>query len=321
MDSNFRRRRPAYGFPFLDVQTTAILEEKSRLAQSILQRSGYRRIMPPALDFPETFSVYQGYESFRLRDGLGEDLALRSDVTVQVMKAMGNLFGKDQGIQKIYYALSVYRDIRKNYPSLREIWQIGAENLGEMPEKSMRELLPLATEILRQVFKASYTILLGDIRVLLSLEKFFGERSLRSVVYRRNAPQFKDILAQKMEEKKAQHLSLFLLYPPQSAQEFFSLWEEYRSSFPQELVFQIEGYWQKLHELCAEFPDENIKWEPLLSSPTLYYSGWFFEIYIPTLREPPVRGGEYKELLRKYSEKDLPACGFALDLSSLCGIR
>lgn len=323
MTQDFRIKRPPYGFPFLDVETTAFLEKKARLAQEILQKAGFARIMPPTVDFSETFSVYGGYPSFVLRDSLGENLSLRSDVTAQVMKALGNLFLKEKYPTKIYYTVPIFRDIRKSYPSLREIWQVGAEIIGQDPKESIFELLALAVQIIEQVFSVEYTVLLGDIRACLVLEDALQEKDLRQILLWRNAPRFAELLKNKwnIQADLAEEIALLLLYPPADEKNFFEKWETKKDFFPNKISHELESYWANLKKLKDNLQNPKIKWEPLLGSATLYYSGWFFEFFITGLAHPPVRGGEYQELFEKYSQEKKPACGFAVDLSSLCGIR
>lgn len=322
MNQDFRRKRPAYGFPFLDAEATHELEEKSRHAQSILSKANYKRVMPPALDFPETFAVFESYDSFRIRDRLGEDLSLRSDVTVQIMKGYANLFRQSQGPQKIYYTVPVYRDIRRSYPSLREVWQVGAEYIGENGAVSLPELLKLATDILSTTFHSSYAFLVSDIRVLGHFEAWLCDESLRGVILQRNAPVFTAILQAKgVHPTTAPELARLLLYPPNEAARFQVGWNKFKQELPGELVQACEVLWQQGQQLVGSLKNPHIRFEPLLSSRTLYYTGLFFEGYVPSLNLPPVRGGAYHDLLREYSEESLPAAGFAVDISSLAGVQ
>ncbi len=322
MNQDFRRKRPAYGFPFLDAKATRELEEKSRHAQGLLQAAGYERVMPPALDFPETFAVFESYDSFRLRDRLGEDLSLRSDVTVQIMKGFANLFARRELPQKIYYTVPVYRDIRRSYPSLREVWQVGAECIGLKSEQAIPELIRLALRIMDETFQIEFALLVSDIRALLAFERWLHNDSLRDSLVNRNAPRFAAMMsAQSIGTHAANELARLLLYPPVSAVDFHVQWQALRDNLPATVVTTCEQCWEEGRRLVASLGDPRVVFEPLLASKTFYYSGLFFEGYVPSLTQPPVRGGAYSELLREYSEMNLPAAGFAVDLSSLTGIR
>lgn len=322
MNKDFRRKRPAYGFPFLDAKATRELEEKSRHAQSLLQGAGYERVMPPALDFPETFAVFEGYDSFWLRDRLGEDLSLRSDVTVQIMKGFANLFARRELPQKIYYTVPVYRDIRRSYPSLREVWQVGAECIGMESDQAIPELIRLALRIMDETFQTEFSLLVSDIRTLLAFETWLNDDSLRDSLVNRNAPRFAAIMsAQGVDVIAANELARLLLYPPVSAADFNSQWQSLKTILPATLVATCESCWHQGRSVAAALGDARVIFEPLLASKTFYYSGLFFEGYVPSLTQPPVRGGAYSELLREYSEMNLPAAGFAVDLSSLSGIQ
>ena len=128
MEETFRKKRPPYGFRFLDSDTTRNLENTRRRIQDLLNEKNFQPVTPATIDFPETFREYENYSSFTLRDSRGEDLWLRSDATVQVMKGFTNLIERTSGQTtdaNYYYFLPVFRDIRKNYPTNREVYQVG----------------------------------------------------------------------------------------------------------------------------------------------------------------------------------------------------
>ena len=55
-------------------------------------------------------------------------------------------------------------------------------------------------------------------------------------------------------------------------------------------------------------------WQPLCEPRSTYYSGLFFETYVPGFTEPMARGGVYNHLVKRYADIEAGACGFALDL-------
>jgi hypothetical protein len=150
----YRKVSSPYGFSMYDVEATAALEKASRAAQDILRSHGFERIMPAMVDFPETFAEGTHSEMFSMKDNSGERLALRNDITAQVIKGYVRQIESKAGhdVRRFFYAAPVYKDVRKNYPLPREIYQIGGEVVGEKAENSLPELISISQKILSDVF-------------------------------------------------------------------------------------------------------------------------------------------------------------------------
>lgn len=320
---HYRRRRVPYGLPFLDTKDTALLQEKSRAAQSLLDEKGYARIMPPSLDYPDAFELYERYDSFHTRDHLGVDLSLRNDVTVQVIKGFANILEEETGERRLYYTVPVFRDISKSYPALREVYQIGAEAIGLESRLALRELMGLSITIMNQVFKSSFQLLLGDVRAYYLLEKFAGE-DLHDIVRYKNAPMFARVLEKNnIEYARAEKIARLLFFRPADEKLFWENWEKEKSVFPSDLVEELENIWRETEKFAGECSDKmqvNVRWEPLLIRKAAYYTGFIFEGYVQGLINPPLRGGSYDKLVAEYSARDVPASGFALDLSAMVSL-
>ena len=86
MLDEFKIKRLPYGFSFLNVEETRRFNTKSLEIQNILEAIHYEPITPSTLDFSDTFKVFGRNDAFTLKDRLGDDLSLRNDVTIQVIK-------------------------------------------------------------------------------------------------------------------------------------------------------------------------------------------------------------------------------------------
>lgn len=318
MSSQFRRRTIPYGFPFLDHEQTYLLQQKTRQTQRLLSEAGCRRVMPGALDFPETFSLYETYDSFRLRDHLGDDLALRNDVTVQLIKGFANQLNQAAGESyRYYYTVPVFRDIRRNYPALREVYQTGTEWIGFSEEEAINQLIRLADQIFKEVFEQPLLILVGDVRVYRLLSEYLADDSLREVVLQRDAPSLTRLFRNKgWPAEAAYEVSLLLLFCPETSEEFMKRWvpaASHDAGFSDNFV----GAMQNVMNLYEALPGLPVQIEPLLIRKADYYSGLIFEGYVSDLSFAPLRGGAYDHLVSHFSNRDLPASGMALDISSL----
>lgn len=215
-ESKYRKVSSPYGFSMYDVEATAAIEKASRAAQEIVKAHGFERIMPAMVDYPETFSESQHSEMFSLKDNSGERLALRNDITAQVIKGYVRQIKRKSGVnlRKFYYAAPVYKDVRKNYPLPREIWQIGCEIVGENADSHLAELLTISQRIMREVFGHETATQIADVR----LRNIFAELAgpdYPAAERRRDAPFLVRILTDEFSvtEAEARELALWFFYP------------------------------------------------------------------------------------------------------------
>lgn len=326
MHGRYRKTRSPYGFLFMDPVLTGKLEDIKTRIRQILEKEAYEGVMPATVDYPETFRAYENFESFHMRDSLGEDLYLRNDATAQVIKGYTNLLeysALKEKEQKFYYMAPVFRDVRKSYPSLREVYQVGVEHIGIESTRSVAGLLKIADQIFRNVLQVSFSVLLGDVRVFHFLAREFPGEDLREIVMMRDAPSLAEVMTAKgWPAKSAQELSRLLLFSLPYEQ-WNSRWSSLEKSLSdqaqKELLDALRKSMKEAEETVEKLQKEGVslRFEPLLIRKVDYYTGVIFEGYIENLTEPPLRGGAYDNLVEKYSSLKLPAGGFALDLSSI----
>jgi|GEM_PF-1420274 len=326
MHSEFRRTRSPYGFPFLDTSTTEDLYAKTEKIKAILTAENYKGVMPATLDFPETFREYETFDAFSSRDSRGEDLYLRSDATAQVIKGFTNLLeysdveGKEY---KFFYMLPVFRDARKSYPKLREVFQVGVENIGMDSHTAIPDLIRLADRIMRQVLKVEVKLVLGDIRVFHYIADSINSPDLKDMVLSRDVPSLAAVFADKgWNTNTCGQLLNLLLFAPDYDQ-WKTRWAALKQGLNDnvQLAFMedIERLVVPARTMCQALNKEKIEisWEPVLVRKVDYYTGLIFEGYVEGMSASPLRGGAYDNLIGKYSSKDMSACGFAIDMSGI----
>lgn len=307
----YRKVSSPYGFTMYDVEATAALEKKSRAAQDILRTHGFERIMPAMVDFPETFAEGTHSEMFSMKDNSGERLALRNDITAQVIKGYVRQIESKAGhaVRKFFYAAPVYKDVRKNYPLPREIYQIGGEVIGENAEKFLPELITISHKILADVFALKPAVAVSNValrRLLLGR----GGAEYAEAERHRDTPLLAAILRDKfaVAAAAAEKLARSLLYP--SREPVTGLPDLLRES----CTATEKNVGSLIHPLTQQGIDAF--WQPLTEPRSSYYTGTFFEMYVPNFTEPMVRGGVYNDLVKRYANIEAGACGFALDLLS-----
>lgn len=312
----YRKVSSPYGFSMYDVEATAALEKASRAAQDILRSYGFERIMPAMVDFPETFAEGTHSEMFSMKDNSGERLALRNDITAQVIKGYVRQIESKAGhaVRKFFYAAPVYKDVRKNYPLPREIYQIGGEVVGEKAENSLPELISISRKILTDVFNLKSSFAVSDIALRNVFAGNLGPDYVEAE-RRRDVPFMAETLGQKFNipAADAAHLALWLFYPAPE-QDIPAVTKQ----LPADLQSALQESARKVGQLVAPLEKSGVAayWQPLAEPRSSYYTGIFFEAYVPGFTEPIARGGVYNELVKRYANIEAGACGFALDLLS-----
>ena len=312
----YRKVSSPYGFSMYDVAATAALEKASRAAQDVIREYGFERIMPAMVDFPETFAEGTHSEMFSLKDNSGERLALRNDITAQVIKGYVRQIENRAGheTRKFFYAAPVYKDVRKNYPLPREIYQIGCEVVGQKADGSLPELIEISQKILSEVLNLKSATEIGDVRLHNAFAAAGGAEYLEAE-RRRDVPFLARFLAEKfgVAAKDADKLALWLFYPSPQGEIPPGL-----KSLPAEIRSAAEGAAEAVGKLVAQLEKRKVEafWQPLSEPRSSYYTGIFFESFAPGFTEPIVRGGVYNDLVKRYAAIEAGACGFALDLLS-----
>jgi len=310
----YRKVSSPYGFSMFDVEATAGLERASRAAQEIVRSHGFERIMPATIDFPDTFSENSHAEMFSLKDNSGERLALRNDITAQVIKGYVRQIERraEQQLRKFYYAAPVYKDIRKNYPMPREIYQIGCEVIGEKADAELASLIRISKQILSEVFQLTSATQVTDVALRNAFVALAGNDYI-DAERRRDAPHLAQILERSMKVPAADagKFAVWLFYASESQKIPAAA-----AALPAEARQQLDQSAKIAGEMIAALQKSGVDayWQPLTEPRSSYYSGLFFETYVPGFTEPMARGGVYNHLVKRYADIEAGACGFALDV-------
>ncbi len=115
-----------------------------RLARSVLEGAGYRRIETPTFEATELFSRGVGTstdivqkEMYTLEDRGGRSITLRPEGTAPVARAyLEHGMHKLPQPVKLWYLSSFYRNERPQQGRYKQFWQIGAEAIGSANRRS-----------------------------------------------------------------------------------------------------------------------------------------------------------------------------------------
>jgi ATP phosphoribosyltransferase regulatory subunit len=145
-------RYPTGARPLLIEETARRRRIESRFV-SILETAGFAEIVLPIIDFAEPYSAVTPREtarlSYRFTDRDGELVAIRSDFTPMLARALAPALASTTLPLHVFYRGDVIRCEATRLGSERELFQIGAEIIGDASWESDVAMLRLAAEIAR----------------------------------------------------------------------------------------------------------------------------------------------------------------------------
>ncbi|HEY6842824.1 MAG TPA: ATP phosphoribosyltransferase regulatory subunit [Thermoanaerobaculia bacterium] len=132
----------------LSIEETARRRRIESQFAAILERAGFCEIVLPIIDYAEPYSRVQARDgskqSYRFVDREGELVAVRSDFTPMVARALAPSITAADLPLRIYYRGDVIRCDPSRLGTNREMFQIGAEIVGDTSDD---EAIAVATEI------------------------------------------------------------------------------------------------------------------------------------------------------------------------------
>lgn len=142
-----------------------------RVAETILERAGYRRVETPAFEHTELFARGVGTstdivqkEMYTFDDAGGRSLTLRPEGTASVCRAY-----LDHGMQKLplpvklWYHGPFFRHERAQAGRYRQFWQIGAEAIGSDAPAVDAEIIVLLASILDELEVSGLRLRIGSL--------------------------------------------------------------------------------------------------------------------------------------------------------------
>ncbi len=308
-----------HGFDLLDAKNTQKRVNLENRIRTIFYEANYKEISPPTFDYAATFQMTTRNAKyspiFQLRTGTSEELAVRSDLTVQVIKAVANgrlgRCGKEE--MRFSYLQPVFQDHPWGSAHKREILQAGVELIngenGNQKNDRVKEILQLARKCVEPE-QIQPKVLYGDVRVIEYLLKMVPKniRSELSLAFHNKDIAVIDTLCSKAK------LDTYLT----------QIFKEIPLSFGDRQAVQ------KLKELCRSYPElcvlldeasgiEDIIFDFSLVRELSYYTGSVFEAYASGTNEKIFTGGVYDSLFSEFSDEQYSysACGFALNLTAI----
>ena len=259
-----------------------VKREIEKVASDTLYAHGYEEIVTPVFSYHQHQSIADSKELIRINDQKNNNMSLRADSTIDVVRIIEKRLGRNTEHKKWFYIQPVFR-----FPSTEQ-YQVGAEFMGE---KKLSSVMKIAVEILEKL-EIQPLVQISNIRIAHLLVGMFESLSLDD---------FRHINIEKflaLDEEWVRDL-VYL----QHVEQLDALLPKVPQEIQNELV--------KMRDLALEVGYDKSVLAPMYYSKMLYYDELFFRII--EKNEVLARGGRYKNA-------EVRSVGFALYTDELCEI-
>jgi ATP phosphoribosyltransferase regulatory subunit len=289
---------------------------------ALAERLGYEEVIPPTFEYEEVFTrgAGQGLTARLIRfvDRDGRLVALRADFTSSIARVAATKLSAVQDPLRLCYAGKVYRQEPEGAGRPRELFQLGAELIGDHAVEADAEILRMTIQTLRDLGIQEFQINLGDIRfvrpLLAGLTEAEAER-LRSAIDRRD----RAALASAARDLGAPAtIARALIELPELIGRGDVLIRARSLAAGPDAEAAIE----RLRALDAALSEEDrahVVYDLGEIRGLGYYTGMQFEVFVAGAGRAVGFGGRYDHLLALYGA-GRPAVGFALETDVLADL-
>ncbi len=306
------------GMTFLDGEESDRLTKKIDQICTLFKQNKYKKVIPPAFEYYETFEKGSGQnvarKSFSFKDKDGKLLSLRYDMTTPIARMASMKYDEKDLPLKFFYQGDVFREQPMHVGKPRQLKQIGVELIGESDFRADVEIINLLGKAVSKLDE-SYRIVLGDVKIykhILSHLKLSHSQlhALHSILNTKDMVSLKLVL---QEVKGLQEYKLFLEQLPYLVGTLDQIQTKMQPF--EALGFQI--YMDRLQNIVNKVSSEvqkHLVIDLSLIKDFSYYTSTTLEAYIPKAGYPIANGGRYDELFQSFG-KNFSAVGFAIDMS------
>ena len=270
--------------PLLIEETARRRRIESRFVD-VLERGGFAEVTLPIIDYVEPYAALVDRDttrqSYRFVDREGELVAIRSDFTPMLARALAPSMRAEDLPLRLFYRGDVIRCEASRLGTNRELFQIGAELVGDASVEGDLAMLRLASELVR-AFNGKPTIVYNDVSIAAALGA-----SAREALVTKRADASAPPIVRKLIAGEATLEDVAPFAPKAAA--------------------RLEAIGNALD------PDEFVLHLDDLEEGAGYYTGLRFRVYGETLL---AQGGRYDNLYARFGTA-APAIGFTFTIEEL----
>ncbi len=254
-----------------------------------LERAGFAEVVLPIIDYADPYAPLQARDtsrqSYRFVDREGELVAIRSDFTPMVARALAPAITAADLPLRVYYRGDVIRCNDSRLGANREMFQIGAEIIGDAATNADVEILRLAADLVRQ-FDLKPNIVYTDASVISALPALRPVLSTKRMTA--DVPRGLRGLAEKLVAGNAT-LEDVAPFAPEAA--------------------------SRLRSIAAALPEFELHLDDFEENAS-YYTGLRFRVYEAKSRTKLAQGGRYDTLYERFGTP-AAAVGFTFTIDDL----
>jgi ATP phosphoribosyltransferase regulatory subunit len=157
--------------PLLIEETARRRRIESRFVDH-LEQAGFAEITLPIIDYVEPYAALVDRDatrqSYRFVDREGDLVAIRADFTPMLARALAPSMSEEELPLRLFYRGDVIRCEASRLGANRELFQIGAELVGDGSVEADVAMLRLASELVR-AFNGKPTIVYNDVSIAAAL--------------------------------------------------------------------------------------------------------------------------------------------------------
>jgi ATP phosphoribosyltransferase regulatory subunit len=303
-----RFRYPTGVRPLLVEETARRRRVESRFVRA-LEASDFAEVTVPIIDYADPYAELEeraaSRQSYRFVDREGDLVAIRADFTPTVARALAPTLRASDLPLRIFYRGDVIRCEATRLGAGREMFQIGAEVVGDASAEAEAEMMLLAAGMVAE-FGIEPIVVYNDVAILELLVAAAGDEETSraavraALVTKRTAPLadaagLDPALANLVASLASGDATLGDLAAfPATAQRAERLADVQRRVSPGNYLLHLDDF------------DES----------SGYYTGLRFRLYGTDNRTPIARGGRYDSLYERFGTA-APAFGFTITIDDL----
>ena len=272
--------------------------------RGVFEAQSYGEVATPALEYETVLTRGDSAAAdpaYRLFDEHGNVLVLRSDMTIPIARVVATRYASTPVPLRFSYVAHAYRAVKQHRGHPREILQAGIELVGAPGPAGTAEAISVLCAALDAAGLVSYRVGLGDASLFPRALERAGVRDPRPVLHELANG---DMVGLERELERVGALELSELA---------------RSRGGVEVVPEGEPL-RELYDLLAPDVAARVIFDLGLVRTLGYYTGAVFEVYDAAFGSPMGGGGRYDDLLGRFG-RELPACGWALDVERVHAAR
>ncbi len=286
---------------------------------ALAEAHGYEEVVPPTFEYEEVFTRSAGPELasrlIRFVDRDGRLVALRADFTSAIARVASTRLADAPLPLRLSYAGKVYRQEAEGGGRSRELFQLGAELIGDGRAEADVEVLRLALDLLRELDVRDFQINLGDIgfvRPLLAGLAPDAAEALRAAIDRKDRAA---LAAGAREIGAPAAVARALIELPELIGRGDVLLRARSLASGTEAQEAIERL-RAVDALLTPEARAHVVYDLGEIRGLGYYTGMQFEVFVAGVGRAVGYGGRYDGLLALYG-RGRPAVGFALETDAV----